>query len=84
MQCIPGSIAYSLAGAGLGSAVEAQNALYNACIAGKPASAAEACPYMIDFKSLVTPELVWGGIAIGLVALIPVVLKVWSKRHATA
>jgi uncharacterized membrane protein YdjX (TVP38/TMEM64 family) len=81
---IPGTVAYALAGAGLGSAVEAQNALYHACIAGPPVQPVSACPYMIDFKSLVTPELVWGGVAIGLVALIPAILKLWSRRHAAA
>ena len=85
---IPGTVAYSLAGAGLGSAVQAQNALYIACMTGPPAQPETACPYVIDFKSLVTPELMWGGIAIGVVALIPVILKFWlkfwSKRHAAA
>ena len=81
---IPATVAFSLAAAGLGSAVEAQNAIYHACMAGPPARAALDCPYTIDFKSLVTPELIYGGIAIGIVALIPVFLNYWSKRHATA
>ena len=78
---IPGTVAYSLAGAGLGSVIDAQNASYNACVAKGPAA---ACTYSIDFKSLVTPELVYAGIAMGIVALIPIALKAWSKRHATA
>ena len=81
---IPGTFAYALAGAGLGSAIDAQNALYQACLAGPPARGDADCPYMIDVRSLITPELIWGGVAIGIVALIPVALKYWSKRHAAA
>lgn len=81
---IPGSFAYSLAGSGLGSIVEAQNAIYRSCLAANPNNAEAACTYSIDFRALVTPELVWAGIALGVVALIPVALKFWSKRHAAA
>ena len=78
---IPGTVAYSLAGAGLGSAIDAQNTIYNACLAAGPAS---QCTYTIDFKALVTRELVYAGIALGIVALIPIAHKAWSKRHAAA
>jgi len=81
---IPGTFAYALAGAGLGSVIEAQNAVYFACLAAKPADPATTCPYRIDLSAVVTPELIWAGIALGIVALIPVALKFWSKRHATA
>jgi uncharacterized membrane protein YdjX (TVP38/TMEM64 family) len=81
---IPGTLAYSLVGAGLGSVVEAQNAIYKTCLAGAPAHPDVACPNTIDFKSLVTPELIYASIALGVVALIPVVLKSWSKRNAAA
>ena len=79
---IPGTTAYSLAGSGLGSVIEAQNAAYKTCLAGNPANPAVACPYTIDISQIVTKELVWAGIALGIVALIPVALKYWSKRHA--
>jgi uncharacterized membrane protein YdjX (TVP38/TMEM64 family) len=81
---IPGTLAYTLVGAGLGSVVEAQNAIYKSCLAGNAAKPVEACSYAIDYKALVTPELIYAGIALGVVALIPVVLKSWSKRHAAA
>ncbi len=81
---IPGSLAYSLAGSGLGSVIEAQNTAYKTCLAANPANADTACPYTIDLSAVVTRELVWAGIALGIVALIPVVMKYWSKRHATA
>ena len=82
---IPGTIAFALAGAGLGSAVDAQNGLYQACLTGPPPRLPADCPYVIDFKSAITPELMWGSIAIGAVALLPVIHKFWlkwSKRHA--
>lgn len=79
---IPGTLAYSLAGSGLGSVVEAQNEIYRVCVA-KAASAA-ACPYTIDLSALVTRELLAAFAALGFVALIPVAIKFWSKRNATS
>lgn len=81
---IPGTTAYSLAGSGLGSVIEAQNATYKACIAAAPATPDISCPYTIDLTQIVTRELIWAGIALGVVALIPVAIKFWSKRHAAA
>jgi uncharacterized membrane protein YdjX (TVP38/TMEM64 family) len=81
---IPGTTAYSIAGAGLGSIVEAQNKVYSACVAEKGAG---ACPYTIDFSALVTKELVFAGAALGVVALIPVAVNWYKKRgkgHAAA
>jgi len=76
---IPGTLAYSFAGAGLGSVVEAQNASYNACIASK--SEAD-CPYTIDTSSILTPELLTAFVLLGVVALIPVLLNKWKARTA--
>lgn len=74
---IPGTIAYALAGAGLGSVVEAQNKVYNACVAMKGEA---QCSYTIDFGSLVTRELVVASIALGVVSLIPVAITYFRKR----
>lgn len=81
---IPGTTAYSVAGAGLGSVVEAQNASYRACIAKAPAGVAveTACPYSIDTSKLVTKELLLAFVLLGIVALIPVVIEKWRKRNA--
>lgn len=81
---IPGTAAYAIAGAGLGSVVEAQNKVYAACIAEKGEG---NCAYKIDFSALVTTELVLAGAALGIVALIPVVVNWYKKRsknHAAA
>ena len=81
---IPGTLAYSVAGAGLGSVIEAQNASYQACLAkaGGGAAAEARCPYAIDTGALVTKELVLAFVLLSLVALIPVALKKWKARNA--
>jgi uncharacterized membrane protein YdjX (TVP38/TMEM64 family) len=80
---IPGTTAYSVAGSGLGSVIEAQNASYQACIAKSAGNAETACPYTIDTSALVTKELVLAFALLGVVALIPVALKKWKERNAT-
>lgn len=79
---IPGTIALSVAGSGLGSIVEAQNASYQECLARHPGGGDEACPYTIDTGALVTNELLAALALLGVIALIPVALKRWKGRHA--
>jgi uncharacterized membrane protein YdjX (TVP38/TMEM64 family) len=80
---IPGTIAFSVAGTGLASVIEAQNAVYAACLAKGPADPETACPYTINTSALVTKELLVAFVLLGLVALIPVVYKRWSQRNAS-
>lgn len=79
---IPGTIAFSASGSGLGSAIEAQNRIYGACLAKAPADT--QCTYAIDVGALLTTELVAALMLLGIVALIPVAARIWSKRHAEA
>jgi uncharacterized membrane protein YdjX (TVP38/TMEM64 family) len=79
---IPGTSAFSVAGAGLGSVVEAQNKVYQNCLALKPANPDVACPYTIDTSALLTRELLAAFALLGAVALIPVALKFLRGRHA--
>ncbi|MGQ0457315.1 MAG: TVP38/TMEM64 family protein [Hyphomicrobium sp.] len=72
---IPGTTAFSVAGAGLGSVIEAQNKSYQACLAASPANPAVDCPYSIDTSALVTPELLAAFTLLGVVALAPIALK---------
>ncbi len=81
---IPGTTAYSIAGEGLASIVKAQNKIYKACLAKVVPGSAGTCEYQIDTSQLVTKELVVAFIALGVVALIPVIIKKWSSRHAAA
>ncbi|MDE2385375.1 MAG: TVP38/TMEM64 family protein [Alphaproteobacteria bacterium] len=73
---IPGSIAFAWLGRGLGSVIEAQRSLHEACVAAKGAA---ACPFEISASSLITPQLLWAFAILGLVALIPVALKKWKS-----
>jgi uncharacterized membrane protein YdjX (TVP38/TMEM64 family) len=76
---IPGTFAYSLAGNGLDSVLEAEQAAYQSCLAKMGRGGQESCPYMLDPGALLTPELIVGLMALGLVALVPVGVK-WFRR----
>ncbi|MGF1650413.1 MAG: TVP38/TMEM64 family protein [Hyphomicrobiaceae bacterium] len=81
---VPGTSAYALVGASLGAPLEAENARHAACVA---ANGIAGCAYSIDLSQLVSRELIFAGIALGIVALIPVVysrFKKRSKSHAAA
>jgi uncharacterized membrane protein YdjX (TVP38/TMEM64 family) len=78
---IPGTIAFSVAGSGLGSVVEAQNAVHAACLEHQVREPNLDCTYTIDTGNLITGELVAAFVLIGLVALIPVAVKAWSARN---
>lgn len=82
---IPGTFAFSFAGAGLDSIIKAQNAVYQTCLdkaAAAAASAAQAtkagepaCKFTLDPGSLLTKEILLAFVALGVVSLVPVVLK---------
>jgi uncharacterized membrane protein YdjX (TVP38/TMEM64 family) len=74
---IPASLAFAYVGAGLDSVIRAQGTLYNACIA----SGRVDCRLDFDAKAAVTPELLAGLAALGLVALLPVVVKRLRARR---
>jgi len=76
---IPGSFVFSYLGRGLESVIEAQKQSHEACIA---ANGAAACPFAIDPFSLVTPELVIAFVALGIIALIPVVVRRYHEHEA--
>lgn len=75
---MPATFAYSFAGSGLDSIARAQQAAYNACIAAGRAD----CKLELSAASLVTRELLIGLAAVGVAALIPVVMKKWRARRA--
>ena len=79
---IPGTTAFSVAGAGLGSVVASQNAIYKDCLAKNPGNADAACPYTIDTSALITKELLAAFVLLGVIALIPIALKRWSAKKA--
>ena len=78
---LPATFAFASAGAGLDSVIMAAKNEYAACLAAK---GPEACKLKIHASSLVTKELLLALALLGLVALIPVVLKRWRNLHAAA
>ena len=72
---IPGSYAFAWLGRGLGSVIDAQSLVHNACVAEKGAA---NCPFELSVTSLVTPQLLLAFAALGVVSLIPVALKKWK------
>ena len=75
---IPGTFAFSIVGSGLDSIIEAQQASFDACVAE---DGADACNFSLDASAILTPTLVAGFIALGIVALIPVILKRLKARN---
>jgi uncharacterized membrane protein YdjX (TVP38/TMEM64 family) len=75
---IPATFAFASAGAGLDSVIMAAKNDHAACVAQK---GADACPLKISASQLLTPELMLALVLVGLVALMPVVLKTWKKRR---
>ncbi len=76
---IPGTFAFALTGAGLDSVLAAHQEAYASCMAQNPAP--DACSFGLDPSSLLTPELLIASAALGVIALIPAIVKrFWHGR----
>lgn len=79
---VPSRIALSTAGAGLGQAIQTQNALYSQCLA-RQAADVEDCAYDLDVGSLLTNEMLAAFVALAILALIPAILdaapRLWQR-----
>jgi uncharacterized membrane protein YdjX (TVP38/TMEM64 family) len=73
---IPGTFAYALVGAGLDSVLAAQEAAYQACLAG----GRHDCRLDFALSAVATPQLLAAFVALGAVALIPVAVRKWRAR----
>jgi uncharacterized membrane protein YdjX (TVP38/TMEM64 family) len=69
---MPATLAFALAGAGLGSIADQKQKEFEACVA---AAGASACSLGVSPQDLVTRETLIAITALGLMALIPVVLR---------
>ncbi len=78
---IPGTFAISLLGSGLGSVIDKQKVMYDTCVATR---GAKNCTFSVEVSSLVTPQLLIAFAALGVVSLIPVVIKRWKARSETS
>src|SRR5215470_1808755 len=68
---IPATFAFAFFGAGLSSAIVAQESAYLACLAAEEVG----CRLDFDLQAALTPELISGLAILGLIALIPPVVK---------
>lgn len=69
---IPGTIAFAFVGAGLGSLIEAQEVANPGC--------ADAGTCAIDPMALATPELLGAFAALGIIAILPVLVKKLRRK----
>ena len=72
---IPGSVAFAFAGTGLDSVIAAQKSSFDACLA----AARTDCRLSFDTKDILTPELIGALVALGLLALVPVLVRRFRK-----
>ena len=77
---IPASFAFAMVGAGLDSVIGAQEVHYRACLEARRAD----CRLDFDIGAALTPELIAAFVALGVVALIPVVMKRLRERRIAA
>ncbi|HXD43662.1 MAG TPA: VTT domain-containing protein [Pseudolabrys sp.] len=75
---IPAAIVYSLAGTGLDSVIAAQQKAFADCVA----SGAGGCRLAFDARDVLTPQLIAALVALGLLALLPVLVKHLRGRRA--
>jgi uncharacterized membrane protein YdjX (TVP38/TMEM64 family) len=68
---VPGTFAFAFFGAGLDSAMAAEETAYRACMAAGQAD----CSLHFDLRAAATPQLVLALIALGIIALAPVAVK---------
>jgi uncharacterized membrane protein YdjX (TVP38/TMEM64 family) len=75
---IPGSFAFAWVGRGLDSIISAHQATHDSCVAEKGAA---NCPFELSVSSLLTRELLIAFVILGVVALIPLVIKKWRGQQ---
>jgi uncharacterized membrane protein YdjX (TVP38/TMEM64 family) len=75
---IPGAVVYAYAGIGLDSIIAMQNDLYQECVAAGRAE----CHLTFDARDILTPQLLGALVALGLLALLPVVVRRLRARRS--
>jgi uncharacterized membrane protein YdjX (TVP38/TMEM64 family) len=76
---VPASFAFALVGSGLDRVIDAQLAAHRDCVA---AQGAQNCHFSIEASALFSPELWLGLTALGIVALIPLAIRLSQGRPA--
>jgi uncharacterized membrane protein YdjX (TVP38/TMEM64 family) len=75
---IPATLVFASVGAGLDSVIRAQDAVHQSCIA----SGRSDCQLDFALSAVLTPQLVGALVALGLLALVPVIVKRVFMRRA--
>ena len=75
---IPATFAFAFFGSGLDSVLAAQEGPYRACLA----AGRTECPVHFDVGTIITPQLLAAFAALGLIALLPVLVRRLKARHA--
>ena len=73
----PATFAFSFAGSGLDSILDAQKAAYEACLAQGDTT---LCSFDLQASRLITPQILVALAALGLMALLPMGLKRWRAK----
>jgi uncharacterized membrane protein YdjX (TVP38/TMEM64 family) len=77
---IPASFVYAFAGTGLDSVITAQKNSYQDCLA----AGGSDCHLTFDARDILTPELLAALVALGLLALLPVVVRRLRARRSAS
>lgn len=77
---LPATFAFASFGAGLDSAIAVQQASYEECLA----AGRDGCRLQFDPGAALTPQLLAGLLALGLLALVPVGVRRWRTRRQGA
>lgn len=75
---IPASLAFTSAGAGLGSIIAASKQAYQHCLAS---GGGAACKLTIPHEALFTKELATALLLLGAISLLPIAIKRWRRQH---
>jgi uncharacterized membrane protein YdjX (TVP38/TMEM64 family) len=76
---VPGTFAFAFLGSGFDSIIAEQTEVHEACVAAGRSD----CEMTFEAGALLTPELIVAFVALGLVALIPVVVRRVRARRKT-
>jgi uncharacterized membrane protein YdjX (TVP38/TMEM64 family) len=68
---IPATFAFAFFGAGLSSAMAAQESIYQVCVAARDVD----CHLDFDLRAAVTPQLIGGLVILAIIALIPPIVR---------
>ncbi len=78
---IPGTMAFSFLGSGLNASLESAHKDYQACVAGQ---SADACTFSFGIADIVNAKLLIAFALLGLVALIPILVKRFRSGASTS